>query len=796
MGSDGATGGLGVGMLFTRRSIADRRRHAAGVALWCTGLLLAGCGEDNTLSLVRPRLELAPEPGTTMTFDPVVLTRSKAAPLFIRAGNSGDGVLRFERIEIEGPDAADFELTDKPVQIVPGAEEEIWFRFQPVTPGEKQAVLRLVSNDPDRPDVSYPLVGPAREPCVIFANEQRLLFQVGEKRTVTLRSLSSNACTIDRVFVDQSVFPLTNLPEVPFVISGGQELTFEVEHRAVRPQFPGAPVRELLVRESEGTELRILLEGEPPLSGCLSALPLEIAFQQTRRGETRRQRVSVSNRCGRAATITSVGVGLGWEAFEIRDQTFPMTVPPGARADVWITYVPQTAFDLGRVTINTNDAAAPKFRVLVQGEAAIPAIEVFPFSLDFGSVIYRDLSGMAPRSECASAARFARIHSTGAAPLRVERLSLEGDSDAFEITGVTIDGAPVQNFAQPFDVPINRYAEVALQFYPTRSVPAAHDARLVVHHDGDGREPRAVALTGLAAVDGSTTDSFQQLTGPKVDILWVIDDSCSMYDEQARLIGNMSQFVAYADSRNADYQMGVIVTDSRSPDAGKLEFCYPHPRIVRHTYPQREEAFRCLFNVGTNGSYIEAGLGAARRALELAVRTGDDPVRNPNMGFLRDDASLAIVAMSDEDDQSLESDDLLLDFFRTIKGRPSRTSVHAIGGPLTGSCPSNPNQPPGYRYNWMVQQMGGLYQNICLEDWQPVLRNLGLNVFVPIDEWELTQSADPASVTVSVDGRPVVWDMQNGFTYSPARNAISFHGTAVPPPGATITVDYVGNCRP
>ena len=80
-----------------------------------------------------------------------------------------------------------------------------------------------------------------------------------------------------------------------------------------------------------------------------------------------------------------------------------------------------------------------------------------------------------------------------------------------------------------------------------------------------------------------------------------------MYDEQARLIDNLSEFISYADSQNADYQMGVIVTDSRSSNAGKLEFCYPHPRIIRHDYAQREEAFRCLFEVGVTGSYIEAG---------------------------------------------------------------------------------------------------------------------------------------------------------------------------------------------
>ena len=35
-------------------------------------------------------------------------------------------------------------------------------------------------------------------------------------------------------------------------------------------------------------------------------------------------------------------------------------------------------------------------------------------------------------------------------------------------------------------------------------------------------------------------DTFYQSATDMVDILWVIDDSCSMYDEQARLISNLS----------------------------------------------------------------------------------------------------------------------------------------------------------------------------------------------------------------------------------------------------------------
>ncbi len=759
-------------------------------------LIAASCSDDGALTVLKPSMVLDPEPGSILAFDEVVLTRTKVGPRLITVGNRGDGILSIDSVTVEGAGAAAFRVSSMPTTLLPGNDGEIFVRFEPTTPGQKDAVLRVMSNDPDRPDVTFPLTGPVREPCVLFADQGRMIFAIGEEKTLTLTSLSTHECVIDRIFTDRGVFPIADEPSTPHTIAAGASLELKLTHRAVSTMLPGIPVRELSVRESEGSEIVVLLEGEPPLFGCLSAFPIEIVFPQTEVGMSRRQRVTVSNRCGRPAEISSVILSRGYDAYSA-DGEYPATIEPGGTFDVWVTYSPQLnpLGDQGRMTINTNDAANPRFRVRLSGTAAVPQIEAFPYELDFGTVIFRNPGGPQARSECSSNAQFALIYSTGSAPLTVQRLEVDalvGDP-VFEVVGVSVDGTPVANFDQPFRVPPGKSAQVALQFFPTRSAPPLHESQLLIHHNGS-MDPASIQLRGTGTSDGPVTDDFTQLEGPKVDILWVIDNSCSMYDEQARLIDNLSQFINYADAQNSDYQMGVIVTDARSPEAGKLQFCYPHPRIVRHDYADREEAFRCLFEVGVNGPYIEAGMGAAMRAVQRALRVNDDPVRNPNIGFLRDDASLAVVWMSDEDDQSLESDDLLFDFFTSVKGA-NRVSAHAIAGPVSEPCATR-QAAPGYRYFGMTQRMGGAFHNICQGDWQPVLQNLGLNVFVPIEEWELSQAADPSSVTVIVDGAPVIWDASNGFTYNASTNVVSFFGAAVPEPGQQISVSYTGNCRP
>ncbi|MEM7676870.1 MAG: hypothetical protein AAF449_12775, partial [Myxococcota bacterium] len=214
----------------------------------------------------------------------------------------------------------------------------------------------------------------------------------------------------------------------------------------------------------------------------------------------------------------------------------------------------------------------------------------------------------------------------------------------------------------------------------------------------------------------------------------------------------------------------------------------------------REEAFECTFNEGTNNvSFFESGLGAAMRALERATDPTLDPATNVNAGFVRPDAKLAVVAVSDEEDQSAESEQVLRDFFFSIKGfdRPDLVQVHAIAGPVQNVCAQGARfAEPGYRYARMAQATGGQFFDICETDWQPLLTNLGLDVFTPLDEWNLTQAADPSTLRVTVDGVAIQPDPFNGYVYAAQSNSIRFVGSAVPPPGAQITADYAGLCRP
>lgn len=786
--------------LETRRTNGARQNlqqgSASALRLCLLGSALvfaAACDDGGSLSTVFPKLVVDPDAGGEIRFDDVVLTRTTSGDRVIIVKNEGEGVLSLDRPELDG--SKFFEVVDYPKLVAPGGSGNIILRYRPLAPGEVRATLTVSSNDPKRRNVNWSLVGKAREPCILFADQSHIFFTVGQVRTINLKALTTSECVVDRISNDSDVFPLKDAPALPITVPAGGQVAINVEHKAVSARERGAPQRELTFFEREGGEVTVLLEGEAPLFSCLTAEPLEIFMPESEVGTTRRATVTVFNRCGKEAKVISAGIGRGWRAYTIDASLFPMTVPPSGNVDVVVTYRPYDPFDIhGHLTLNTNDSAAPQIGVDIHGLVAVPEATYFPEKLDFGAVVYRDTTNMNLRSECGSNTRTVKVYSSGSAPLRIDQLEIDAAGDPFfEVTAVTVDGSPIRNFNQPFTIASGASGEITLQFYPGRPTPAEHLSHLKIHTNIPG-DPLSVELKGRAAVDGPGHDVFTQLAGPKVDILWVIDSSCSMYDEQIRLIDNLSRFVTFADSQHADYQMAVIDTDGRSSESGKFRLCYPHPRIVRYDYPDREAAFRCLFEVGTAGPGIEAGLAAARNAL-LRAQAGSSIPLNVNNGFLRDDASLSIVEMSDEEDQSAETDDLLRDYFWSVKGK-SRVKIHAIAGPTRGPCPIAPNTQPGRRYEAMSMATGGLFFSICEDDWSPILTALGLNTFVPLAEWSLSQAAVPASVVVTVNGFPVVWDAMNGFTYDAGDNMVHFHGTAVPRPGEVIDVSYQSNCRP
>ncbi len=170
-------------------------------------------------------------------------------------------------------------------------------------------------------------------------------------------------------------------------------------------------------------------------------------------------------------------------------------------------------------------------------------------------------------------------------------------------------------------------------------------------------------------------------------------------------------------------------------------------------------------------------------------------------GFLRDDASLGIVGVSDADDQSplpVSTYALLLSSLKD----PDLVTFSAFT-PLVTTAPvgCGYDLAPGTRTQAAVTQLGGLVREICTTAWAPALEAIGVRAFGFRTTFTLRAPVNPASppVSVFIDNVPVPATDAIGnqvWSFSAATNSLTFVPLYAPEAGKTLTVSYSVACLP
>jgi hypothetical protein len=274
-------------------------------------------------------------------------------------------------------------------------------------------------------------------------------------------------------------------------------------------------------------------------------------------------------------------------------------------------------------------------------------------------------------------------------------------------------------------------------------------------------------------------------------VLFVVDNSGSMLEEQIALAENFEQLISWAISLEVDFHVGVVSTDMDDPEhQGRLQ---GEVKIITPETPDAVATFAQNVQLGTFGSGVEMGLAASHAALSLPL------LATANAGFLREAAKLYIIYVSDEDDYSVAATDFYTDYFLELKGGTSWVTLSAICGDLPDGCgEGDDHAAAGERYHAVAQRTQGLTQSICQTDWSDMMTQLGEHIFAPIRVFVLSQTANPATIAVSVDGQSVpeasCEGCADGWTFFPAINTIFFGRNVLPPYGSTVVVDYQAVC--
>lgn len=315
--------------------------------------------------------------------------------------------------------------------------------------------------------------------------------------------------------------------------------------------------------------------------------------------------------------------------------------------------------------------------------------------------------------------------------------------------------------------------------------------------------------------------------GPgKVDILWIIDTSGSMSEEQQYLGQNFAALINQLATAGHDFQTAITTTDvcQDSIPSNLAERACPvsyggsgstHLRgsfvgdvgrkVLRQGDTDLVQKFTQYANQGINGSGFEHGLKAAEMAIDKVI-SGD------NENLVRADAFLAVIVVSDEEDDGIGlgmtdaysginfvsqglttfsyTADNFISYLQQTKGN-GNFSVSAItptrlsNGTLCSAAHTNP-QEEGTQYINVAAKTGGILQSICETNWNQSLANIGLDLSAQLTQVNLPTPPDTATIKVYVDNVQT-----SEWTYNTGNNAVKFNAGHVPAEGSVIKVTYI-----
>ncbi len=395
------------------------------------------------------------------------------------------------------------------------------------------------------------------------------------------------------------------------------------------------------------------------------------------------------------------------------------------------------------------------------------------------------------------------------------------------------------------------------------------------------------------------TDVFLQETRNVVDILLVVDNSCSMIDEQEKLADNFESFIDAFAGVDVDYHIGVTTTDmEQEHHQGRLRcsadvvgsesgpftietgvndslildfgdgaisstipagdytaaqladyiswqsamsdyafavasnaeavwittelpcaeaylevgdgtindtlgieegYSMTGVQVITKDTENPAAHFAANVHVGDRGSGFEQGLQGAFHALSEPL------VSEENAPFLRDEAALSLVFVSDEEDQSPDPVSYYLDFYYAVKSPvdgweayrdDTILNISAVVGDIPDGCEQASGEDvypaaPGYRYIDLAQRTGGVYDSICNEDFSPLVHELGLNISGLRSEFHLSKFPDELTLVVRVGPEgETAEEVQEGWIYDCEQNRIVFDDEHVPPSQHRIEVAY------
>ncbi len=259
-------------------------------------------------------------------------------------------------------------------------------------------------------------------------------------------------------------------------------------------------------------------------------------------------------------------------------------------------------------------------------------------------------------------------------------------------------------------------------------------------------------------------DSFIQSNSVNgIDILWVIDNSGSMDDNQSSLLSGIAAMMSALPPNG--WRLAMISAD---PGAAVQEQQFP--LVPGDNALDAEMMFTSMIT------------GPKEKGFDSVYRYITDNTYSST--WMRWDAALLVVFVSDEEEQSsvhLSSVNDFIGWYGEL--RPSVYLSSIVNLPNETSLCEPAAHEIGHKYIQATQHFSGVVVDICSSDWAPGVAAAS-SLVEPVEELSLSLTPVVPTIRVFIDGQ-----LDAGWSYDGTQNRIIF--SPIPAGGSLVEVGYI-----
>jgi hypothetical protein len=319
------------------------------------------------------------------------------------------------------------------------------------------------------------------------------------------------------------------------------------------------------------------------------------------------------------------------------------------------------------------------------------------------------------------------------------------------------------------------------------------------------------ALAEATANTEAECEDYIVETSPVADIIWVVDDSGSMDDDQARVAAAGSSFLALADQSGLDWRMCVV--DMTSGNSGG---CCTDTDQTNDQWlgpGQQQQFLNCIQDPAgsqtASGGY-ENGLTQAEDAIDTHLpRNASDP------HAIRPEAKLVVIFVTDEPAQEFKDDSscpvsessttwgagcdvLVTQWVGYFTGAERDAIAHGVLVP--GSTPNCSDLGDwGRGYEEIINSLGGTTGSICQSDLTATMSLIIQDIVGSASPVVLAHTPISVSLAVAKEDKSTQPSSYlalprsrfQGFDYRASANTIVFIGQDFSNPPYEVVVSYV-----